>query len=195
MDPLQTSMYSIGMMSALGLLVSYLRSVDGPRSTSQDALIDRFIPVADIAESHEILIHAPADIVFQVAENFDLQSIPIVRAIFRLREKLFGVKPLERRQPKGLVAETMALGWGLLAYRSGRELIAGAVTKPWVGDVKFRSIPADQFASFAEAGFAKIVWTLEADPLDTGSTRFRAETRVLATDDAAVFTATRVWRT
>src|SRR5437868_14406297 len=97
------------------------------------ALIDRFMPTADISESHEIVIEAPAATVFEVAENLDLQSIPIVHAIFWVRAKLFRVKVPERRWAKGLVAETLALGWGVLAYRPGRELVMGAVRQPWVG--------------------------------------------------------------
>src|SRR5262245_17501538 len=88
--------------------------------------IDRFIPAADFAKSHEILIHAPADTVFEAAVNFDLQSIPIVRAIFWLRSKLFGTKA-PRPWTKGILAETLALGWGVLAHRPGRELVMGAV--------------------------------------------------------------------
>ena len=159
-----------------------------------ESLLDRFISHADIAESHDIVIQAPADIVFAVAENFDLQSIPIVRAIFWLRAKLFRTRPPSRTWPSGLVAETMALGWSVLAYRPRRELVMGAVTQPWVGDVKFRPIPWDEFADFTEPDFVKIVWTLEAEPLNAGLTRFRTRTRVEATDDPARKKFRRYWR-
>ena len=41
----------------------------------------------------------------------------------------------------------------------------GAVTQPWRAEVTFRGIDPDVFAGFAEPGYAKIVWTLEAAPL------------------------------
>ena len=157
------------------------------------ALIDRFMPTADISESHEIVIEAPAASVFEVAENLDLQSIPIVYAIFWVRAKLFRVKVPERQGAKGLVAETLALGWGVLAYRPGRELVMGAVTQPWVGDVKFRAIAPDAFACFAEPDLVKIAWTLEAEPLAAGKTRFRTLTRVLPMDDGARKKFRRYW--
>jgi hypothetical protein len=69
----------------------------------------------------------------------------------------------------------------------------GAVTQPWVGDVKFRGIPADFFSGFAEPDFVKIVWTFEAESLEAGATRFRSQTRVLATDEEARRKFLRYW--
>jgi hypothetical protein len=51
----------------------------------RDRLIEHFLPRADVRERHETLVHAPAAVVFDVAEHIDLFSIPTVRAIFRLR--------------------------------------------------------------------------------------------------------------
>jgi hypothetical protein len=151
----------------------------------ESGLIDAFIDKPDVAKSHEIRIDAPVEVVFDVAEHFDLQSIPTVRFLFRLREFLFLMRPKPRPQVKALVSETMKLGWVRLAHTPGRELIMGAVAQPWVGDVQFTSVSADPFASFAEPGYVKIVWTLEAEPLQRRSTLFRTQTRVLATDSAA----------
>ena len=156
--------------------------------------IDRFIPKekADRTERHEAIVFAPASVVFEIAENFDLESIPIVRAIFWLRAKLLGA-PYSRMR-KGLVEQTAGIGWERLSYRSGREIIMGAVTQPWIGEVKFRPIPADSFAAFNEPDLVKIVWTLEAEPLDPERTRFTTETRVLATDGSARAKFKAYWR-
>jgi hypothetical protein len=54
------------------------------------AILDRFIPHPDVRERHEITIKAPAGFVLDVARNFDMQSIPMVRAIFWLRAKVLG---------------------------------------------------------------------------------------------------------
>lgn len=159
-----------------------------------DRLVNRFMPHADVTERHETLVRAPADVVFDVAQRVDVQAIPLVRAIFWLRGKLLRASPATERRPQGLVAETTALGWGVLAERAGRELVMGAVTRPWEADVKFRPLPPYQFAAFAEPGLVKIVWTLEAEPLGPALTRFRSETRALATDDAARSEFRRYWR-
>jgi hypothetical protein len=123
----------------------------------------------------------------------DLESIAIVRAIFWAREKLFRVKSGAGRFRNGLVTETIALGWGVLAYRPGRELVMGAVTQPWVGNVKFSAIASDLFPGFSEPDLVKIAWTLECNPLDATTTRFRTQTRVLPTDEAARKKFRRYW--
>ena len=97
-------------------------------------------------------------------------------------------------RPQGIVAETMALGWGILVERPQRELVMGAVTQPWVADVKFRAMPPAQFATFAGPDLVKIAWTLEVEPINAELTRFRTQTRVLATDDGARKKFRRYWR-
>jgi hypothetical protein len=88
-------------------------------------------------------------------------------------------------KPLGIVAETMVLGWGLLAHTPCRAIVMGAAARPWTRNVTFRTIPREEFASFAEPDFVKIVWTLEADPIGPARTHFRTETRVEPTDAAA----------
>ena len=75
----------------------------------------------------------------------------------------------------------------------GRELVAGAVTRPWEGDVTFQALPADEFAAFSRPGFVKIAWTLRADPVDDGTSVFRTETRAVATDATARERFRRYW--
>ncbi len=158
-------------------------------------LIDQFMPRADYRERHETIVRAPADLVFDVAQHFDLQSIPLVRAIFWLRAKLLGAsRPAADLFAKGLVAETKALGWGELGQARGRELVMGATAQPWKADVTFTAVPADQFLDYAEPNLVKIVWTLETEPLEPARTRFGTETRVLATDDGARQKFRRYWR-
>jgi hypothetical protein len=190
-DPVSGSIYVIALLlfALMPALIVFRKN-----GFSGSGLIESFISYADVAESHEIVVRAPADLVFDVARNLDLLSLPIVSAIFRLREKLFRSKSEPRSHRQGLVAETMALGWGVLVERPHRELVVGAVTQPWVGDVKFRPIPPEQFASFAEPDLVKIAWTLEVDPVERGLTRFRTQTRVLATDENARRKFRRYWR-
>jgi len=155
--------------------------------------IERFIPRAEIRVRHETVVHAPPGVVFDVARSFDIQSIPLVRAIFWLRAKLLGGPPPANR-PKGLVAEAAAPGWGVLAERPGRELVMGAVAQPWLANVMFTAVPPTWFAAFADPEVVKIVWTWEAEPDGLDVTRLATETRVQPTDDAARAKFRRYWR-
>ena len=126
--------------------------------------LDRFLPRADVRERHEIVIRAPAHLVFDLAKRLDLRSVAPVRAIFRLRELLLGGHRT-RRPARGLVDETLALGWGVLEEEPGRFFAAGAVCQPWRADVVFEALEPSRFARYAEPGRVRIVWTLEARPL------------------------------
>ncbi len=157
--------------------------------------IDRFLPQAPYSERHEILIDAPADVVFDTACRFDLLDLPLVRLIFRLRSWFMGADPVPKQAfSRGLMAETAALGWATLALTPGRELVRGAVAQPWLGNVVFRGIEAEKFAGFNEPDVVKIAWTLEAEALGPERTLFRTETRVLPTDGAAARKFRRYWR-
>ena len=85
------------------------------------------------------------------------------------------------------------LGWGVLAVDPDREVVVGAVTKPWEANVTFRALPPDQFAAFNEPGYVKIVWTLRAEPISATESVFRTETRAIATDPGARSKFRRYW--
>lgn len=156
--------------------------------------LERFIPRADARERFEITVHAPADLVMEVAANFDLQSLPLVKTIFRLRELVMGAARPAPRVPQGVLAETRALGWGLLAEVPGRLVVCGAVCQPWLADVKFSPVAPEEFAAYSDADRVKIAWTLEADEIEPGLTRFAQETRAVATEPQARAKFLRYWR-
>jgi hypothetical protein len=56
------------------------------------ALLDRYIPDPDVRERFETTIDAPPALVMQLAATFDMQSLPAVRAVVRLREALLGAR-------------------------------------------------------------------------------------------------------
>ena len=168
-------------LSAIASLVIMERRLRPMREHSPAA---GFMPAPDAYDAHEIVIRAPADVVFDSAANIDLGTLPIVRAIFWLRSALIGDTPVDR-VPQGIVAETQSLGWGVLDYEPGRMIVMGAATRPWQKNVTFRAIEPSRFVEFAEPNLVKIVWTIEADALDPGLTRLRTETRAQATDVGA----------
>lgn len=156
-----------------------------PRPEEHDPLLDTFMPRYDVAERHHVQVHAPAAVVLDAAKAARLESSPLVRAIFRVREIVLRASPGPRRPLQGLLDDTLSLGWGVLAEVPGREIVVGAVTQPWLADVVFRALPPDQFRALAEPGYVKIIWTLRADPAGADHTVFRTETRVATTDHSA----------
>ena len=164
-----------------------------PRPEEEDALLDRFMPEYEVVERHHIHVGAPAEVTLASAREVDLQGSGVIRSIIKARETILGATPDDRQRPRGLLAETQSLGWGVLADVPGREIVVGAVTRPWDADVKFIALPADRFAAFAEPSFIKIVWTLRADPVGSATSVFRTETRAVATDAFARAKFRRYW--
>jgi len=155
--------------------------------------LDPFIPAPDARERFAVTVRAPAALVYDVACAFDMQSIFAVRTIFRMRERIMGSRP-GVRVPRGLVAELEELGWGCLLERPGELFVGGAVCQPWLADVKFRAVPPEKFAAFADPDLVKIAWTLETRSLGPSLTELSSETRVTATDDAARRRFLAYWR-
>jgi hypothetical protein len=120
-----------------------------------------------------------------VARNLDVLDLPVVRALVRGRELIIGATPDRQSRPHAVIAEMQSIGWGVLADVPDREILMGAVTRPWDANVVFRAVPPGEFASFHDPGYVKIVWTLRADPTDGGHSIFSTETRAIATDPIA----------
>jgi hypothetical protein len=158
-----------------------------------DAMLDRFMPIYDVVERHHVQIAAPALVTLAAAEEQDLLHVPLVRAIFKARELALGAAPDTRPQPRGLLAQMSAIGWGVLADVPGREVVVGAVTKPWEPNPTFRALAPDAFAAFCEPGYVKIAWTLRADAVGQSASVFRTETRAVATDTIARSRFRRYW--
>ena len=155
--------------------------------------LDRFLPAYDVFERHQIHVRAPADVTLVAAREQDLMHQPLIRTIFKTRELVLRAIPDQRPRPRGLLAATQALGWGVLADVPDREVVVGAVTRPWEPNVTFRALPAAEFATFSQPGFVKIAWTLRADPVDDETSIFRTETRAAATDATARARFRRYW--
>ena len=160
----------------------------------RDELLDKSIPHYDVYERHAVVVNAAPDVTLAAARNQDILESPLISAIFRAREWAMGstVEAPQRRQ--GLLGTTLALGWRVLEEVPGREIVVGAVTRPWQADVTFRGIAPAAFAAFDEPAYVKIVWTLRVDPLDHGERcAFSTETRAVATDAEAAARFRRYW--
>lgn len=174
-------------VAALGYagLIAYHRARYGREMVAvndDSLLLDRFIPSPEVVEHHRMRIAAPADVVMSAARRLELMNSRLVRTLIKARELALGGKADERRHPAALLPQMQSIGWVVLAERAGREIVLGAVTRPWDAAPVFRSIPAGEFTAFREPGYVKIAWTLRADPLGENESMFHTETRVATTD-------------
>jgi hypothetical protein len=161
---------------------------------SRDDLLYQFLPLPEVDECHRIRVSAPEAVTFAAACELDIQRSPMVRGIFMLRTLptlLRGGPP--RGPSRGLLAETLSIGWGVLTDLPDREIVVGAVTRPWEPVVTFHPLPPEEFAAFNRPGYAKIVWTLAAEPLGPNESMFITRTRVSTTDPLARERFRRYW--
>ena len=182
------ALFGLGHVATRWLRYGHVRTRRGPPT-----LLDRFLPECEVLERHQTRVAAPAEVTFVAAGEMSLMGSPIVRAIFRGRELLMRSSAAEERPPQSLIDDVLSIGWGVLAQESRREIVLGAVSQPWESDVKFRALPPDDFAAFDEPGFAKIAWTIRAEPLGPATSRFYTETRVATTDAVARKRFRRYW--
>jgi hypothetical protein len=182
---------------ALGWLtwavVSWARYDRGPNAALGGAAVQRFMPDHEVDELFQSRIRAPASITFSEAGSMSLDASPLIRAIFRAREILLGGSSGSPLPSGGVVDQMRAMGWGVLSEMPNREIVLGAVTQPWNRDVVFRSLPPESFASFHEPGFVKILVTINADPIDSGTSRLRIGTYATTTDPLARSRFRRYW--
>jgi hypothetical protein len=151
------------------------------------------MPNYEVVERHHVRVAAPAEITFAAATEMDLQQSAIVRAIFKGREWILGSHAPRNQATRAFLVQMRAIGWGVLAEVPGREIVMGAVTRPWMADVVFRALPPDTFAAFEEPDYVKIAWTLRADPIGGAESVFRTETRAATTDPTARAKFRRYW--
>jgi hypothetical protein len=167
--------------------------VPRPAGNEADPLLDRFMPEYEVVERHHVRIAAPPAITLAAAREMDLRESRVARAIFKGRELILGATPEDHVRPRGLLALVQSLGWVVLAELPDREVVVGAVTRPWEPNPTFRGVPPEAFAAFAEPGYVKIAWTLRVDPDGPAAAIFRSETRATATDPSARARFRRYW--
>lgn len=172
--------------------LAWLRYGRGTSADQRDPLLDRYLPTYEVAESHAIRVSAPASLTYAVAKSVGLQASAVTRAIFRWRERLMRAEHAPW-PPGGAVDQMLAAGWGILTERPGREIVLGAVTQPWRGNVRFRALAPDDFVAFHRPGYVKIVTTLSVESRDATTSIFHTRTRAAATDASARALFRRYW--
>lgn len=138
--------------------------------------LDRVLPEWHFRERHARRVAAPAERVFAAVREVTLAELGVFRVLARLRGiRVPADRPIFEAGP-----------WRMLAEDPGRELVLGAIGRPW--RLRGGDSPAADFAAFDRPGYAKLAinWRLDGTTLST-------ETRVLLTDDASRRAFRRYW--
>ena len=152
-----------------------------------ETVLDRHLPAFDVRERQSRLLHADVGQVRAAIRHTDLTGIPIVRALLllralpgRLRARLGGSEtPVV---PPFTLADMPQAGWTPLA-EGPEELAFGTLTHPWrLGDEAPLVVDRESFAAFSTPGYAKVAFSIRADPDGPHQTRVTTETRVATTD-------------
>jgi hypothetical protein len=172
-----------------------------------DSLLDALLPEFDATRIEHRVIDAPPGAVYSAAIGADLvdamRRSTVVRGLFALRAAGERAVATVRRTPVVSPPElpTMRLGeltghgdWVRLAANPPHEFAFGAIGRFWGGETTWTQIDSSAFASFDEAGYAKIVASLSLRSYGDRRTLLTYEARTQATDDVARQSFMRYWR-
>ena len=152
-----------------------------------ESVLGRYLPEFDIRECQTRLLHADVRAVRVAIGQTDLTDIPVVRALLvlralpgRLRVRLGGrATPVP---PPFTLGDMPRAGWTPLA-EGPEEVGFGTLTHPWrIGNEAPLVVDRESFAALATPGYAKVAFSIRADPEGPSRTRVTTETRVATTD-------------
>jgi hypothetical protein len=171
---------------------------------TEPLLLDEFLPTYDHVISISEVFRAPPEEVFEVITNLDLFDIPVARVLLEARglpARL--IESVARRRgaavapepPTFRVRDLPERGWMLLGERPGAEVVYGNVGKAWraAGGAPEHQVTAEEFAGFAEPGFAKLAESLRVAPYGAHACVLTQETRVATTDEDSRRRFRRYW--
>ena len=152
-------------------------------------LIDRFLPVFDLSERHEVVVAAPPERTYAAARRLDFARSRTVRGLFMIR----ALPGLWRRRNAGRGPRTATVddlirgGFIPLDEDPGTEFVLGLVGQFWRPRARLLRLEPEDFEGFDRPGYARAALSFRAEPLgdEGGRSVLSTETRVACTDDKA----------
>lgn len=129
------------------------------------SLLSDVLPRWDVGKRHSIELDAPPERVWAALHETTLAEMPVVRFLFRLRG-------LPSAPERGLLDLE---GFQRIAEEPPRELVVGAVGRPWVLTARLER--AADLRTFSDPGYAKMALNVTYD-----GRMLATETRVQLTD-------------
>ena len=149
-------------------------------------LLDEVLPRWDHRERHSVPVTAPPDAVWRAVDEVSWRSVPVFRALSRVRAPARSAPPPDRP-----VLERMLAGGFTVLGRSPDELVVGSVVRLAAprGAVPLGPEPAAAVRGFTAPGHYKV-----AVGFRLAGGRLSTETRVVSTDPASRRAFARYWR-
>jgi len=192
------------MMLVAGIAIALGLSMITPSATSSGERngIDDFAPVFHFREHHSTIVAAPPERVFAAVRAVTADEVALFSLFTSIRR--FG-----RPGPEGIlnapgqqpiIDVAVRTGFHLLVDRPPHEVAIGSVvvapprTGPPPDAEQRRRFTSEEFKALAQPGFAKATANFSVHDLGNGSSRLDTETRIFATDRAALRRFTAYWR-
>lgn len=167
-------------------------AVAEPEGRVGPPLLERFLPHCDATILRQTLVHAPPEVTYAAISEADLMD-PVVRALFSAREGPARVLARFRGASRPPIPRSLTMkdllrpetGMVVLAEEPEVETLVGSVGRFWERDYGWRRIGPEEFAGFAEPGYAKLAIDLWVQPAGDGRSLLRYEARTATTDEEA----------
>lgn len=164
-------------------------------------LIDRYLPHYEFTEVQEIEVDAPTDLTYAAVRETDLRD-RVIDALLAARELPHRVTGWMRGEPPPPAPASLTfadvatpeMGWVHLGEEPGSEFVVGSTGQFWRRDYGWHPVAAEEFAAFAEPGYAKLALSFRVRSAEGGGSILRYEARTTTTDEVARTSFRRYWR-
>ncbi len=185
-----------GAAALLILAAAALPSTES-RVTTVSTLHDRFAPVYQFNEVHQIEVSANRERVYAAIKATTAGEIPLFHALTWLR-RLGRPGPesiLNAPDKQPILDVATRTGFLTLAEEPGHEIVIGTLVQAPPGARGRLKLTPDEFAAIQKPGYAKATMNFQVEEIGPQLCRVRTETRVFATDGTPRRRFAAYWRT
>jgi hypothetical protein len=144
-------------------------------------ILDEQMPVWDVRERHSVAVAASPERTLAAALEVTSREIPALRALMAVRT--LGLS-LRGRTDVPLLRGFERMGFRVIGT-SADEVAYGGAGRFWRASGGLRRVPPEEFAAFADPGYAKAGFNFRVEPGPDGGCVLSTETRVVGTDPGA----------
>jgi hypothetical protein len=171
--------------------------VTPPGAPGAASVIDRWMPVFDVATRHAIEIAASRETVYRILRTTDPSRhwlVALLMGLRRLPAQLAGPVRAAPRPGADRGSLRGPTGFCLLEEAPPGEFVLGLTGRFWTASGGLVPTDAEHFRDGPPAGFARAVWGFALEDLGPRTTRLVTETRVRCAEAASRRRFLLYWR-